>query len=96
MIIQKPVFSEKSWKEYQRGKICVFYVAPSANKFQIKKSFEEMFRVKVKKVRTSRKKPVSQKTSSLRRLPGKNSTKLQKKAFVELMPNQELPLFSER
>ncbi|CAG8797822.1 8806_t:CDS:2, partial [Racocetra persica] len=45
---------------------------------------------KVKKVRTSRQKPVLQKTRYLRRYPGKITTKLQKKAFIELMP-ESLP-----
>src|SRR5687768_10859663 len=90
MIIKKPVYSEKSRFTYQKNKVCVFYVSPQANKFQIKKNFEEMFQVKVKKVRTSRQKPVQQRIRFRQKFPGKLYTKLRKKAFIELMPNQEL------
>ena len=94
MIIQKPVLSEKSQREYQKkNKVCVFYVNPRANKFQIKKAVEDIFKVKVKKVRTSCQKSILQKTSLLRKLPGRPHTKLKKKAFVELVLGQELPIF---
>src|SRR3954467_678177 len=95
-IIIKLVSTEKSKSISQKGKgkLCV-EVIPSANKFQIKKAFEELFGVKVKQVNTTRKKPVLQKSSHLRRFPGKSYTKMQKKAFIELIPNQKLT-FPER
>jgi ribosomal protein L23 len=96
MIIQKPVYSEKSRLVYQKNKVCVFYVSPQANKFQIREDFEKIFKVKVKKIRTSRQKPVKQKTSFRHKFPGKSYTKLLKKAFIELMPNHELPLLTEK
>lgn len=90
-IIIKLVSTEKSKliSQREKGKICV-EVKPAANKFQIKKAFEELFGAKVKQVNTTRKKPVLQKSSYLRRFPGKAYTKLQKKAFIELVPNQKL------
>ena len=90
MLIQKLVFSEKSQQAYLKNKIYVFLVAPQTNKFQIKKAFEEMFKVKVKNVRTSRQKPVLHKTRYLQKSPTRIYTKLRKKAFIELMPGQKL------
>lgn len=98
MLIQKPVLTEKSQFVYQKNKIYTFYVLPAANKFQIKKAVETMFldaKIKVKKVRTSCQKPVLQKTRYLQKSPSRIYTKLRKKAFVELMPGQKLPIFSE-
>jgi len=95
MIIQKPLLTEKGQLIYQKNKIYAFYVSPSANKFQIKQELEKMFQVKVKKIRTSRQKPVLRKTRYLQRSPTKIYTKLKKKAFVELMPGQKLPIFEE-
>ena len=93
MLIQKPNLSEKSQRVYQQNKIYTFDVSPSANKFQIREDFEKMFQVKVKKVRTSRKRRVLQKPRYLQKHPGKLYTKLRKKAFIELMPGQKLPNF---
>jgi large subunit ribosomal protein L23 len=90
MLIQKPILSEKSQLLYHKSRVCSFYVLPSANKFQIKKAFEEMFKVKVKNVRTSRQKPVLHKTRYLQKSPTRIYTKLRKKAFIELIPGQKL------
>ena len=98
MIIQKPILTEKSQLINQKNKVYSFYVLPSANKFQIRMAVEEMFKdanVKVKSIRTSRQKPVLQKTRYLQKSPTRIYTKLRKKAFVELMPGQNLPIFSE-
>ncbi|MCE8163644.1 MAG: 50S ribosomal protein L23 [Candidatus Moeniiplasma glomeromycotorum] len=95
MIIQKPILTEKSQLVYQKSKIYTFYVSPSANKFQIKQAIAEMFQVKVKKVRTNRQKPVLRQARYLQKSPTKIYTKLKKKAWVELMPGQKLPLFEE-
>ena len=93
MLIQKPIFSAKSLREHQKNKVYSFYVLPSANKFQIKKEFEKLFRVQVKKVRTSRQKPVLAPLRWHQKKPGKIYTKLRKKALVELSPGQQLPFF---
>ena len=97
MLIQKPILTEKSQLIYQKNKVYTFYVLPSANKFQIKNALEAMFsdsKIKVKSVRTSRQKPVLQKTRYLQKSPTRIYTKLRKKAFVELMPGQKMPDFS--
>lgn len=51
-IILGPVISEKSTKLKEKGEI-VFRVEPSANKIEIKKAVEELFKVKVERVRTA-------------------------------------------
>jgi|ERR1043166_2616154 large subunit ribosomal protein L23 len=94
-VIQKPILSEKAQTLYQKNKIYVFLVTPQANKFQIKQELEKTHSTKIKKIRTSRKKPVLHKTRYLQKFPGKIYTKLQKKAFVELMPGQKLLGFFE-
>lgn len=96
MLIQKPILTHKSQVLYQRSKnkVCTFYVLPSANKFQIKQAFKEMFpNIEIEKVRTSRQKSVLQKTRYLQKSATRIYTKLRKKAFVELKPNQKLPDF---
>ena len=93
MLIQKPVLTEKSQLLYQKNKTYIFSVLPSANKFQIKQELEKMFQVKIKKVRTSRQKPVLRQTRYLQKSPGRICTKLQKKAFIELVPGHNLPNF---
>jgi len=98
MLIQKPILTEKSQFLNKNNKVYSFYVLPSANKFQIKKAVEEMFKdanIKVKNVRTSRQKPVLQKSRYLQKSPSRIYTKLKKKAFVELISGQNLPNFSE-
>ena len=95
MLIQKPVLTEKSQSLHKNNKIYAFYVLPSANKFQIKQELERMFVVKIKKIRTSRQKPVLRQARYLQKSPTRIYTKLRKKAFVELMPGQKLPVFEE-
>ena len=95
MLILKPVLTEKSQSLYQKNKIYAFYVLPSANKFQIRQELEKMFQVKIKKVRTSRQKPVLRQARYLQKSPTRIYTKLRKKAFVELMPGQKIPIFEE-
>jgi len=92
MTIIKPVLSEKSNELSKKGILC-FFVLPSANKFQIKKEFEDIFKVKIKKIRVSRKKPVLRSLKHLQKSPTKAYTKLQKKAFIELKPGQEFKGF---
>jgi large subunit ribosomal protein L23 len=91
-IIRSYVLSHKSYRQQEKEKVYTFWVNPRANKFQIKQFIEEFFRVKVKKVRTCREKPVQQKVSLLRRFPGKLYTKQQKKAFVQLVPGYSLSI----
>lgn len=50
-IIIKPLITEKSTSLMEERKYC-FVVAPYANKIEIKKAVEEVFKVKVKAVNT--------------------------------------------
>ena len=99
-VIQRQVLSKKSFEQQAKAKIYTFYVHPVANKFQIKQAIEDYEKqlgrkVKVKKIRTCREKPVKQKTSLLRKFPGKIYTKLRKKAFVQLQPGYQLTMVME-
>ena len=96
-IIQQQVLSKKSFEQQTKTKTYTFYVHRAANKFQIKQAIEDYEKkfgrkVKVKKIRTCREKPVKQKTSLLRKFPGKFYTKLRKKAFVQLQPGYQLTM----
>lgn len=51
-IIIRPILSEKSYEGISTKKY-TFEVAKSANKFQIKKAIEEIFKVKVDSVNTA-------------------------------------------
>lgn len=89
-IIQEWVLSSKSREQEKKKGIYSFYVHPKANKYQIKQAIENLYLVKVKKIRVCRQKPVKQKTSLLRKFPGKFSTSLRKKAFIELFSGYRL------
>ncbi|CAG8587611.1 4886_t:CDS:10, partial [Cetraspora pellucida] len=69
---------------YQKNKVYAFYVLPSANKFQIKQGLEKMFAVKIKKIRTSRQKPVLRQARYLQKSPTRIYTKLRKKALDDI------------
>jgi len=91
MVIQKIVISQKSRLLREKNNIYSFFVLPQLNKFQIKKRLEVIFPgIKIKKVRTCLYKPVLRSVNQIRRLPGKQYTKLRKKAFVELLPESNV------
>jgi len=52
-VIIRPILSEKSFADVKNMKY-TFVVAKDADKFQIKKAVEEIFKVKVEKVNTAR------------------------------------------
>jgi len=87
-IIKKPVISEKATILTERQNKYVFEVATEANKIQIKKAIEELFKVNVTKVRTMR-------------IPGKNKrvrlhigrTPEWKKAIITLKQGDQIELF---
>jgi large subunit ribosomal protein L23 len=53
-IVQGPVITEKGTLVNERGNQVVFRVHPRANKVEIRRAVETLFKVKVEKVRTSR------------------------------------------
>ena len=84
-IILAPVVTEKSTDLQQEG-IYVFKVPVYATKIDIKNSVEELFNVKVEKVRTLRISPKLRKWRG--RIVGK--TKRWKKAIVKLKKGQSI------
>ncbi len=87
-IIRRPVISEKSTLLSDQHNKYVFEVATDANKIQIKKAIEDIFKVAVIKVRTMT-------------MPGKNKrvrlqlgrTPAWKKAIVTLKQGDRIELF---
>ncbi len=86
-IIIKPVVTEKSVSLMEHNKY-VFKVALSANKIEIKKAVEEIFKVKVVDVNTVRTKG---KVKRMGRYEGKTSD--YKKAIVQLAEGDSIEIF---
>jgi large subunit ribosomal protein L23 len=83
----RPVVSEKSVKEMEKGKYC-FEVLKEVNKLQIKEAVEKLFKVKVKRVNIIK---VPGKTRFFRGVRGK--TRNWKKAIVTLKPGDKIEIF---
>ena len=86
-VLVRPVITEKNTFLNEQGKY-VFEVAPSANKIEIKRAVEEVFKVKVAAVNVLR---VPGKERRLGRHRG--MTRSWKKAIVTLEPGQRIELF---
>ncbi len=86
-IIKRPLFTEKAMNLKEGENKIVVEVHPKANKIQIKKAFEECFKVKVDKVAVINVKP------RIKRV-GWHYTKTQKvkKAIITLKPGEKLDL----
>ncbi len=84
-IIIRPVLTEKSTLLKDMNRIICFEVARDANKIEIKKAVEQLFKTKVVSVRTQAKK------GKIRRV-GRNSgrTKNWKKAYVQLKEGEKM------
>jgi len=87
-IIKRPVVSEKSTILSERDNKYVFEVSTDANKIQIKKAVEEIFKVGVTKVRTMR---MRGKLKRVRLQYGR--TPEWKKAIVTLKKGDSIELF---
>ncbi len=86
-IVKKPVVTEKSMSLLEENKY-TFIVDPRANKIEIRKAVEELFNVKVDKVRTMR---VKGKLKRVRNRWGR--TPEVKKAIVTLKAGNKIQLF---
>ena len=86
-IIIKPVVTEKSIGMMENNKY-VFKVALKANKIEIKKAIEEIFKVKVVGVNTVR---INGKMKRMGRYEGKTSD--YKKAIVQLAEGDSIEIF---
>ncbi len=84
-IILRPVITEKSTELKDTARIVCFEVARSANKIEIKKAVEALFKTKVASVRTEIK------TGKVRRV-GRNQGKRKdwKKAYVKLREGEKM------
>jgi len=86
-ILKKPVITEKSMSLVQGSKY-TFIIALTANKVEVKKAVEELFKVKVKKVNTVR---VKGKAKRVRNIVGR--TPEIKKAIVTLREGDRIEIF---
>jgi large subunit ribosomal protein L23 len=86
-ILKKPVITEKSMSLVQGNKY-TFIIALTANKVEVKKAVEELFKVKVKKVNTVR---VKGKAKRVRNIVGR--TPEIKKAIVTLREGDRIEIF---
>ncbi len=84
-IILRPVITEKSTMLKEMNREVCFEVDPRANKAEIKKAVEQLFKVKVERVRIQNKRG---KTRRLGRSMGKK--KDWKKAFVKLKEGEKM------
>ncbi len=87
-IIIRPILTEKSVKGKDLYNKVTFEVAPDANKIEIKKAVEAIFKVKVKKVNTLN---VKGKPKRFGLTEGRR--KGYKKAIVTLYPGEKIEFF---
>lgn len=87
-VIIRPVVTEKSVNLAQQGNKYTFYVDKKANKIEIKKAVEDLFKVKVLVVNTM---IVKGKRKRVGRFRGRTPDK--KKAIVTLRPGDKIEIF---
>ncbi len=89
-VIRRPIVTEKSMRMKEEDNIIAFEVVETANKIEIKKAIEELFKVKVQEVR------LMNVRGKMKRL-GKNVGKRRnwKKAYVRLVAGEKAPEFFE-
>lgn len=88
-ILIKPLISEKSTAIKEESNQVAFYVAPGANKIEIKKAVEEAFKVKVDGVNVVKHRARPRKRFG--RVTGKISG--YKKAYIKLAPGEKIEFF---
>jgi len=87
-VILKPLLSEKGTRLKEEGNQYLFRVAKTANKVEIKRAIEQLFKVSVLEVRTAH---VRGKVKRLGRFQGRQPD--WKKALATLKPGQSIELF---
>jgi len=87
-IIRRPLITEKTTRQKEAHNQYAFEVDRRANKIEIKRAVEQLFRVKVKQVNVSR---VHGKVKRLGKNVGKRSD--WKKALVSLKEGQRIDFF---
>lgn len=86
-ILIRPVITEKSSRMMEHNKY-TFEVLPNANKIEIRKAVEEVFKVKVSRVHTIK---VRSKPKRMGRFLGRSRS--WKKAIVTLLPGERIAFF---
>jgi large subunit ribosomal protein L23 len=90
-IIRRPLVTEKSTIQREAGaNVIAFEVAPDANKIEVKRAVEELFKVKVQEVRLAN---VRGKVKRMGRWSGKRRD--WRKAYVRLKEGEKAPDFIE-
>jgi large subunit ribosomal protein L23 len=87
-IIKRPLITEKTNIQKENNNQLTFEVDPKANRIEIQRAIEQIFKVKVAKTRTLR---VTGKVKRRGRILGKR--KDWKKAIVTLMPGERIDFF---
>jgi large subunit ribosomal protein L23 len=87
-IIKRPLITEKTSIQKEESNQVTFEVDRRANRIEIKKAIEDIFKVNVAKVRTIQ---VTGKTKQRGRIVGKRND--WKKAIVTLMPGERIEFF---
>ena len=86
-IIVKPVISEKSYSDAERGKY-TFVVAPKATKPDIRRAVEQIWGVKVKSVNT-----MYRRGKEVRRRFVRGMRSDSRRAIVTLAPGEKISIF---
>jgi large subunit ribosomal protein L23 len=88
-ILLKPLVSEKATKAKEDANQVIFYVAPLANKIEIKAAVEEAFKVKATEVNVVRRRPLKRTRNgrAASHVPG------YKKAYVTLAEGEKIEFF---
>ncbi|MEO8379623.1 MAG: 50S ribosomal protein L23 [Acidobacteriota bacterium] len=89
-IIRRPLVTEKSTTLREEGNVIAFEVDTNANKIEVKKAVEELFKVKVEEVRIFN---VRGKMKRMGRWVGKRRD--WRKAYVRLKDGEKAPEFVE-
>jgi len=89
-IIRRPLVTEKSTTLREEGNVIAFEVDPNANKIEVKRAVEELFKVKVDEVRLFN---VRGKMKRMGRWVGKRRD--WRKAYVRLKAGEKAPEFVE-
>jgi large subunit ribosomal protein L23 len=89
-IIRRPLVTEKSTGMKETSNIIAFEVATGANKIEVKRAVEELFKVKVAEVRLIN---FQGKVKRMGRFAGRRRS--WKKAYVRLAEGQQAPEFFE-
>jgi len=84
-VILRPIITEKSTLLKEKNREVCFEVAPRANKIEIKRAIEQLFKIKVENVRVQNKR-------GKRRRVGRNEGRKKdwKKAYVKLKEGEKM------